>query len=64
MTLNPRADAPAEAVQRLSLLVNEVLASADGQQYLRSIGLAPLPGSPAQLTDLRRRDTVAWAKAI
>lgn len=51
-------------MQRLSGLINEVLASADGQQYLRSIGLVPLPGSPAQLADLQRRDTLAWAKAI
>lgn len=52
-------------MQRLSGLINEVLASADGLQYLRSIGLVPLPGgSPAQLADLQRRDTLAWAKAI
>lgn len=59
-----RSGAPADAVQRLSLLINEVLASADGQLYLRSIGLVPLPGSPTQLADLQRRDTLAWAKAI
>jgi len=59
-----RAGAPPETTQRLSVLINEVLTSSEGQQYARNIGLVPLPGSPAQLADLQRRDTASWGKAI
>lgn len=59
-----RAGAPAAAVQRLSELVNKALSSPEGQRFIVGIGLSPLPGSPAQLLQLQRRDTLALGKII
>lgn len=64
LALWARAGAPAEAATRLSMAISEVLSSEAGQQFVRSIGLVPMPGSPAQLAELQRRDTVSWGKAI
>lgn len=59
-----RAGAPTDVVQRLSDLINEALSTPAGQHYMASIGLTPMPGSPAQLLALQRRDTVAIGRLV
>ena len=45
-------------------VVNGVLDTPEGRQFIASIGLVPMPGSPAQLAALQRRDTAALARLV
>lgn len=59
-----RAGSLPESAERLSSLINSVLDTPEGRQFIASIGLVPMPGSPAQLAALQRRDTAALARLV
>ncbi|MBS7810354.1 Bug family tripartite tricarboxylate transporter substrate binding protein [Roseococcus pinisoli] len=59
-----RTGTPPEIVQRLSALLNEIVAEADIQQTLRNGDLTAEPNTPAQFDTFFRGETARWARFI
>ena len=58
------AAVPVEVSDRLAGWIAEVLDSPEAREFITARGLQPMPGTPAQLGEIQRRDTVEWGKII
>ena len=58
------AGLPAEVVQKVNSMVNQYLASDDGKQALRGLGMQPAGGSPKELADYIASQTVIWKPVV
>lgn len=51
---------PADVVQKVNTIVNQFVASAEGKEALRNLGMQPAGGSPQQLRDYIQAQTATW----
>jgi len=58
------AGTPPEIVAKLNQAINAAAGSKDIQEKFANIGFAVEPGTPADLSERTRKETIKWAKAI
>jgi tripartite-type tricarboxylate transporter receptor subunit TctC len=58
------AKAPADVVMRMNAALKNALAQKDVIDGLAGFGLEAMPSTPAELTELLRRDTAKWAPIV
>jgi tripartite-type tricarboxylate transporter receptor subunit TctC len=59
------AKAPREIVARLNAAVNEVVSSPEVQAQMIKLGMSPSgKGTPEELADYVKKETVRWGKVV
>jgi tripartite-type tricarboxylate transporter receptor subunit TctC len=58
------AGVPADIVDRLNRIMNDVVNSADVQQALKAQGVDPEPGSPSAVTAIIAADIIKWTGVV
>jgi tripartite-type tricarboxylate transporter receptor subunit TctC len=55
---------PADVIAKLHAQLDNILASADVNSRLATLGAEPLPGTPQAFAAMIRQDTAKWSKVI
>jgi tripartite-type tricarboxylate transporter receptor subunit TctC len=58
------AGLPKAIVASLNQEINKYTASAEGKAKLASLGMAPLAGTPAQLSELMESEAAKWKRVV
>ena len=59
-----RAKTPSEIVARLNALVTAFVNTPEAREYLKTIGVTPLPSTPQELAAFQEADTKRWAEIV